>query len=46
LNNLSLVLIGLGKDAEALPLLVEAIEKDPGTGYMCVLYYAFEHLMV
>jgi len=30
LNNLSFVLIGLGKDAEALSLLVEAIERDPG----------------
>ncbi|XP_065915508.1 uncharacterized protein [Dysidea avara] len=30
-NNLSLVLIGLGKDAEALPLLIEAIERDPAT---------------
>jgi len=30
MNNLSFVLIGLGKDTEALSFLVEAIERDPG----------------
>ena len=43
-NNLSLVLIGLGKDAEALPLLIEAIERDPGmyTVLLCVKLHSFQ----